>query len=128
MLPAGAAPTEKGAERRAVAAGEVYKRAKEREWGWRGEETALGTSGGERLGSKGGVSHLAEWAGEAGQAEALEAVHLVLTAAAVEARRARALVHVPLAVIAGEARRAEAVVAVHQVLVREDEKEEEEGG
>lgn len=72
-----------------------------------------------------GVSHLAEGAREAGQAEALEAVHLVLAAAAVEARRARALVNVPLAVLAGEAQWTEAVVAVHQVLARENE---EEGG
>lgn len=48
----------------------------------------MGNSRRRGAGLKGGVSHLAEGAGEAGQAEALEAVHLVLTAAAVEARRA----------------------------------------
>lgn len=58
---------------------------------------------------------------EAGQAEALEAVHLVLAAAAIEARRAGALVHVALAMLAGEARWTKAVVAVHQILASERE-------
>lgn len=97
---------------RAAATGEVYNRANERDRG-----------GG--AGLKGSVSHLAEVAREAGQTEALEAVHLVLAAAAIEARRARALVHISLAVLASEAWRAEAVVAVHQVLAREEEEEEE---
>ena len=61
-------------------------------------------------------SHLAEVSGEACEAEALEAVHLVLTLAAVEAGRARTLVHVLLTVVPREARRARTAVRVHQVL------------
>lgn len=62
------------------------------------------------------ASHLAQIPREASQAQALEAVHFVLTAAAVQARRARALVDVLLAVLAGEAGRAHATVAIYQIL------------
>lgn len=58
-------------------------------------------------------THLAEVSREAGQAEALEAVHFVLTAAVVQARRARALVDVPLTVLASEAGWALAAIAVY---------------
>lgn len=64
----------------------------------------------------GAASHLAQIPREAGETQALEAVDLVLAAAAVQTRRARALVDVPLAVLAGEAGRACAPVSVHQVL------------
>lgn len=64
----------------------------------------------------GAASHLAQIPREAGETQALEAVDLVLAAAAVQTRRARALVDVPLAVFAGEAGRACAPVSVHQVL------------
>lgn len=59
------------------------------------------------------LSHLAEISRKAGQAQALEAVHFVLTAAAVQARRARALVDVPLTVLASEAGWALAAIAVY---------------
>lgn len=62
------------------------------------------------------ASHLAQIPRKAGQTQALEAVHFVLTAAAVQARRARAFVHVLLAVLAGEAGRAHATVAIYQIL------------
>lgn len=62
------------------------------------------------------VSHLAEISWEASQTQALKSVHFVLAAAAVQTRRARALVDVPLAVLAGEPRRARAPIAVYQVL------------
>jgi len=62
------------------------------------------------------ASHLAEMSREAGQAQALEAVHLVLTARVVQTRCTRTLVDVPLAVLTGEARGAHAPIAVYQVL------------
>lgn len=62
------------------------------------------------------ASHLAQIPRKAGQTQALEAVHFVLTAAAVQARRARAFVDVLLAVLAGEAGRAHATVAIYQIL------------
>lgn len=65
-------------------------------------------------------SHLAEIPREARQTQALEAVHLVLTAAAIQARRADALVHVPLAVLAGESEQTHAAVTIYQVLKRDE--------
>lgn len=59
---------------------------------------------------------LAEISGKASQTQALEAVHFVLTAPAIQARRARALVDVPLTMLAGKARGAHATIAIHQVL------------
>lgn len=59
---------------------------------------------------------LAEIPRKAGETQALEAVHFVLTAPAVQAGRARAFVEVPLAVLAGEARWARATIAVYQIL------------
>lgn len=59
---------------------------------------------------------LAEVSREAGQTQALEAVDLVLTAPAVQARRTGALVDVPLAVLTGESRGTDAVIAMYQVL------------
>ena len=64
--------------------------------------------------------YLAEISWEASQTQALEAVHFVLTAAAVQTRRAGALVHVPLTVLPGEAGRTHAPIAVYQVLRRRD--------
>lgn len=62
------------------------------------------------------TSHLAQVPREAGQTQTLEAVHLVLTAAAVQTRWAGTFVHVPLAVLASKAGGARAAVPVHQVL------------
>lgn len=62
------------------------------------------------------TAHLTVAAGESGRTQAAEAVHLIVAAAAVEARPADTLVHIALAVLAGEAWSAHAAVAVHQVL------------
>lgn len=64
----------------------------------------------------GAVSHLAEVSRKASQTQALEAVHFVLTAAAVQAWRACAFVDVPLAVLASVAGRAHTTIAIYQVL------------
>lgn len=87
------------------------RRRRRQRWGWGTPDTRVYC---DRV-----ASHLAQIPREAGQTQALEAVHLVLAAAAVQARRAGALVHVLLAVLAGEAGRAHAPVAVDQVLKRE---------
>lgn len=53
---------------------------------------------------------------DAGRTQAAEAVDLVVAAAAVEARRAGALVHVALTVLAAETRSAHTFITVDQVL------------
>lgn len=65
----------------------------------------------------GSPTHLAQISREAGQTQALEAVHFILTASAVQARRARTFVNVPLAVLARKAGWADTTIAVHQVLI-----------
>lgn len=62
------------------------------------------------------TSHLAQVPREAGQTQTLEAVHLVLTAAAVQTRRAGTVVHIPLTVLASKAWGTRAAIPVHQVL------------
>lgn len=63
-------------------------------------------------------AHLTEVARETGQAQALEAIDVVLATAAVQARATGALVYVLLAVLAAEARGTKATVPIHHVLGR----------
>lgn len=62
------------------------------------------------------TAHLAASSGETRWTQAVEAAHLIKAAAAVEARRAGALVHVFVTVFAAEARSARTLIAVQQVL------------